>query len=107
MKKHQHTYAIACSWADAKCASAKGSINTTVNAAHDAEAFIDLETKQSPVLSIVIHAADKSGSHMVCADYGNGKLLMDVAAHDASELRYALDRVTAPWFTGSDEPLAA
>jgi len=32
---------------------------------------------------------------------------MDVAAHDASELRYALDRVTASWFTGSDEPLAA
>jgi hypothetical protein len=107
MNNNATTYAVARAWAESKGASSKGNINTTVNIASDEGAFIDLETEQSPVLSIVIHAADDSGSHAVCADFGTGKLAMDVAAHDASELRYALDRVTAPWFTGSDEPLAA
>lgn len=105
MKKNQ-IHAIARSWAKSKGASSKGNINATVTATNS-EAFLDLETGTSPVLSILIHAADESGSHMICADYGTGKFAMDVAAHDASELRYALDRVTAPWFTGSDEPLAA
>ncbi len=107
MNKNTPAYAVARYWADAKCASAKGSLNTTVNAANDAEAFIDLETQQSPVLSIVIHAAADGGSHSVCADYGTGKLMMDVASNDATELCCALDRVTAPWFAGDDAPLAA
>jgi hypothetical protein len=107
MNKNQKTYQVACSWADAKCASSMGSINTTVNAANDVEAFIDFEAAQSPALSIVIHAADESGSHMVCADYGTGKFAMDVASNDASELCYALDRVTASWFAGDDAPIAA
>jgi hypothetical protein len=110
MNNKTTTYAVACSWAEAKFASAKGSINTTVNAANDAEAFIDLEAAQSPVLSIMIHAAADGGSHSVCADYGTGKLMVDVASNDATELCYALDRVTAPWFvpfTVDNTPLAA
>lgn len=107
MNNKTTTYAVARAWAESKGASSKGTINTTVSVAADEDAFIDLETERSPVLSIVIHAADDSGSHAVCADFGNGKVMMDVATHNASELRYALDRVTAPWFTGPDTPLAA
>jgi len=108
MKKNQKTtYAIARSWAAAKCASTRGNISCSVNVAHDADAFIDLETDNLPVLSIMIHAADGNGSRAVCADYGTGKLMMDVASCDAGEIHYALDRVTAPWFAGDDAPLAA
>ena len=107
MNKHQYTYAIARSWADAKCASTKGIINSTVELAHDAEAFLDLESGQGPRLSILIHSADENGTHMVCADYGTGQSVMDVASADAAELCYALDRVTAPWFAGDDAPIAA
>jgi hypothetical protein len=107
MNKNEYAYAIARSWADAKCASTKGIINTTVALAHDAEAFLDLESGQGPRLSILIHSADESGTHTVCADYGTGQSVMDVASADAAEICYALDRVTAPWFAGDDAPLAA
>lgn len=107
MKKNQKTYTVARSWADAKCASAKGVVNTTFNTAHDAEAFIDFESEQSPVLSIMIHAMDQTGTYSVFADYGTGRLMTDVASGDAGELRQALDRVTAPWFASDDAPLAA
>jgi hypothetical protein len=107
MNNKTTTYTVARSWADAKCASAKGVVNTTFNTAHDAEAFIDFESEQSPNLSIMIHAVDKTGMHSVFADYGTGRLMTDVASGHASELRQALDRVTAPWFAAGDAPLAA
>lgn len=107
MNKNEDTYSIARSWADAKCASAKSIINTTVELAHDAEAFLDLELEKGPRLSILIHSADEKGTHMVCADYGTGQSVMDVASADAAEICYALDRVTAPWFAGDDAPIAA
>ena len=55
----------------------------------------------------MIHAVDKTGIYSVFADYGTGRLMTDVASGDASELRQALDRVTAPWFAADDAPLAA
>jgi len=107
MNKNQYTYAIARSWADAKCASTKGIINTTVELAHDADAFLDLESEQGPRLSVLIHCADETGHHAVRAVSGAGQSVMDVACGDADEIRSALDRVTACWFAGNDAPLAA